>query len=226
MNTAVSLSSPNTLAPLSKDWNETVNDYFANQPTTSQACFYPCLYSSQIIRSQSDITLIPFPDIQRGSGRYWAFKLLAAFVYACVPLYIFGGIILLFQRYVVDHQSKDESIFASMKNQFDTLGGMPLTIKVVLEFIFVSFQAYALVFSPLVVVFVTFAEFSLSLDPESESMRHVGQWQPLVSVALVVVAALLSEYSQEFQWLASGRKGEHRDPEGRTELYQSMRLGS
>ncbi len=63
-----------------------------------------------------------------------------------------------------------------------------MTIKVVLEFIFVSFQAYALVFSPLVVVvFVIFAEFSLSLDPEAESMRHVGQWQPLVSVALVVV---------------------------------------
>jgi len=227
MNTADSLSSPSTLAPLSKDWNETVNDYFANQPTTSQACFYPCLYSSQIIRSQSDITMIPFPDVQPGSGRYWAFKLLAAFVYACVPLYMVGSIILLFQRYFVDHKLKDESMFTSMKDQFDTLRGMPLTIKVVLEFIFVSFQAYALVFSPLVVVvFVIFAEFSLSLDPEAESMRHVGQWQPLVSVALVVVAAFLSKYSQELKWLTFWRKEEHRDLEGPTELYQSMRLGS
>ena len=226
MNTADSLSSPSTLAPLGNDWNETVHDYFANQPTTSQACFYPCLYSSQILRSQSDITMIPFPDVQPGSGRYWAFKLLAAFVYACVPLYIVGGVILLFQRYFVDHTSKDESMFTSIKGRLDTLGGMPLTIKVVLEFIFVSFQAYALVFSPLVVVvFVIFAEFSLSLDPEAESMRHVGQWQPLVSVALVVIAALLSKYSQELKWLAFWRKGEHRDLGEPTELYQSLRVG-
>ena len=63
---------------------------------------------------------------------------------------------------------------------------------------FVSFQAYALVFAPVVIfVFVIFEEYSLSLDPESESMRHVGQWQPLVSVALVVVAALLSKYNDD-----------------------------
>lgn len=68
-----------------------------------------------------------------------------------------------------------------------------MTPEAWLEFVFVCFQAYNLVFAPfVVVVFVIFTEFSLSLDPESESFRHVGQWQPLVSVWLAGIAALLS----------------------------------
>lgn len=101
-----------------------------------------------------------------------------------------------------------------------------MTPKTVLEFVFVCFQAYALVFAPFVmVVFVIFAEFSLSVDPESESIRHVGQWQPLVSVGLVGIAALLSKYSEEFDRLGLWQ-AEEEDSDSPTELFQSMRLGT
>lgn len=68
--------------------------------------------------------------------------------------------------------------------------------------------------------------YSLSLDPESESMRHVGQWQPLVSVALVVVTALLSNYNEELENFAFWQKKEGKNPYESTKLYESMRHGS
>jgi hypothetical protein len=57
-------------------------------------------------------------------------------------------------------------------------------------------------------------------------MRHVGQWQPLVSVALVVVAALLSKYNEELENIAFWQKKERKNPDKPTELYESMRRGS
>jgi hypothetical protein len=57
-------------------------------------------------------------------------------------------------------------------------------------------------------------------------MRHVGQWQPLVSVALVVVAALLSKYNEELENFAFWQKKEGKNPDEPTELYESMRRGS
>lgn len=98
-----------------------------------------------------------------------------------------------------------------------------MTPEAWLEFVFVCFQAYNLVFAPfVVVVFVIFTEFSLSLDPESESFRHVGQWQPLVSVWLAGIAALLSKYSEEFDRLGLWQ-AEEEDPDSPTELFQSTR---
>ena len=192
INITDSLSIPNTLPPLDSDWNQTISNFFNNQSTASTSCVYPCLYSSQILHSPSDITVILYPIVQAGSSRYWAFKILEALVYACVPLYIVGGIILLLHKRFWDHSPKNQSALLSMRNHFIALASGPMTPKAGLEFVFVCFQAYALVFAPFVmVVFVIFAEFSLSLDPESESIRHVGQWQPLLSVGLVGIAALL-----------------------------------
>jgi hypothetical protein len=219
-------SIPDPLPPLGKDWNETIRVYFDTHTAGSKGCFLPCLYSTQILRSPTDITVFPFPRVQTGSRRYWAFKILAALVYACVPLYIIGGIILLLHKRFSDHSPKEQPAFISMRNRFIALASSPVSPKVVMEFVFVSFQAYALMFAPLVmVIFVIFAELSLSLDPESESIRHVGQWQPLVSVVLVGIAALLSKYSEGFDRIGSWWKKEKRH-DGPTELYQSMRLGS
>jgi hypothetical protein len=216
----------NTLPLLGDDWNQTINNFFNSQPTTSKSCFYPCLYSSQILHSPSDITITLYPIVQAGSSRYWAFKILEALVYACVPLYIVGGIILLLHKRFWDHSPKDESALLSMRNRFIALASGLMTPKTGLEFVFVCFQAYALVFAPFVmVVFVIFAEFSLSLDPESESIRHVGQWQPLVSVGLVGIAALLSRYSDKIDLLGLWQADEE-DPDSPTELFQSMRVGA
>ena len=219
-------SIPNMLPPLGNDWNQTINNFFDNQPTTSKSCFYPCLYSSQILHSPSDIYVYLYPIVQAGSSRYWAFKILEALVYACVPLYIVGGIILLLHKRFRDHSPNNQSALLSMRNRFVALASGTMTPKTVLEFVFVCFQAYALVFAPFVmVVFVIFAEFSLSVDPESESIRHVGQWQPLVSVGLVGIAALLSKYSEEFDRLGLWQ-AEEEDSDSPTELFQSMRLGT
>jgi hypothetical protein len=50
-----------------------------------------------------------------------------------------------------------------------------MTIKVALEFLVVSFQTYVLIFAPLVVIiFVIFEEYSLSLDPEYDV--YVTRW--------------------------------------------------
>ena len=77
-------SIPNTLPLLGDNWNQTINNFFNSQPATSKSCFYPCLYSSQILHSPSDITVILYLIVQAGSSRYWAFKILEALVYACV----------------------------------------------------------------------------------------------------------------------------------------------
>jgi hypothetical protein len=153
------LSTPNTYPPLGSDWNATIHGYISEDSTSSHLCFYPCLYSSQILRSQSDITIVPFPDVQPGSRRYWTFKILSACLYACIPLYITGGIVLLLHRRFLDQNSNNLSTFRSMKVRFDSLRSSPVTVKVAVKFVFVSFQIFALVFAAVViVVVVVFAE--------------------------------------------------------------------
>jgi hypothetical protein len=180
------------------EWNSTIYDFFTKQSTATGDCFYPCVHSSQMLRSPSDITLIAFPEAKPGSRIYWAFKLLSAIVYSCVPLYIVGGFVLLAHKHLADRDSGDQPTIRVIKAHLVALVEKRLTFKVALEFVFWAFQAYALVFAPVVIVFfVAFAEYSLSLDPSSESIRHVGQWQPLVSVGLVLAAALLQKYNDE-----------------------------
>ena len=189
--------SPSQAYGSERGWNSTFHEFFAKQSTAIGDCFYPCVYSTQILRSRSDITLITFPEAQPGSRMYWAFKLLSAIVYSCVPLYIVGGFALLAHKRLADQDSKDQSTFRAIKSRLAALVEKPLTFKVALEFVFFAFQAYSLVFAPVVmVIFVAFAEYSLSLDPSSESIRHVGQWQPLLSVGLVLAAALLGKYNE------------------------------
>jgi hypothetical protein len=86
------ISMPKAYPLLGSDWCTTVDNYFSKQSTTTQSFLYPCLYSSQTLRSQSDTALILFPDVQPRSRIYWTFKIPTAFVYVCVPLYIAGGI--------------------------------------------------------------------------------------------------------------------------------------
>jgi hypothetical protein len=111
------LSLPSSFSQTSfrgRDWNSTIHEFFSKQSTATGDCFYPCVYSSQILRSRSDITLITFPEAQPGSKMYWAFKLLSAIVYACVPLYIVGGFVLLAHKHLADLDSEDQPIFRAI----------------------------------------------------------------------------------------------------------------
>jgi hypothetical protein len=115
-------------------------------------------------------------------------------------------LVLLLHKLFVNQEWRGQSTFRFMEARFIALQHRPMTVKVFLEFMFISFQAYSLLFAPVVmIIFVVFAEYSIGLDPESESIRHIGQWQPLVSVGLVVIAALLSKYNGKLKKFAIWR---------------------
>jgi hypothetical protein len=200
------ISSPS--GGLAADWNTTVWNYFNATHTAPSTCFYPCYHSSQVLRSQSDIEVIAFPHLPPSGSRYKAFKILAALVYACVPLNILTGLCLFSLQTVGNHRPSQFLNLRSIQNSMDSLTESPLTKFSIVYFLLVVTQVYALIFAPVMVaVFIVFAEFSLSLDPESESIRHVGQWQPLVAVTLILIAALLGKYSDKFKTYLSRNRG-------------------
>ena len=74
--------------------------------------------------------------------------------------------------------------------------------------------------------FWAFAEYSLSLDAESESMRDIGQRQPLVTSALAMLGALGSRYRDKLERFILWQEKERKDPDEPTELYENMRRES
>jgi hypothetical protein len=180
---------------LPNSWNESLTQFFGQSSASTLNCFYPCGASSQLLRRQSEIEVIPFPAVRYGSSEYWTFYILVDVVYGCVPTTILASVSLFLLKVCGMIPACETVGYPSLLRNLDALASSPITRKMVYQILIIVLQIYALIVTPVVLfIFVILAEWSLSFDPESESMQHVGQWAPLVGVALILVAAFLSRY--------------------------------
>lgn len=177
---------------LAANWNDSVWDFLRNSNVTSYgtACFYPCLGSNQVIRDQTDILIMNLLELEDKISKNSAYYILALAVSAITPLTVVAGLALfLGQRsgYFPGPESPTFSGYASLLRN----------LRVINEnwkkhFLIICLQLYALVIVPiLLVLFIAFMEWTLVVDPLLGSIRHVGQWNPLVSIGFVIVVVVL-----------------------------------
>ncbi|KAI9761905.1 MAG: hypothetical protein M1840_001521 [Geoglossum simile] len=180
---------------LPTSWNKSVAQFFKQNSTSDLNCFYPCAASFQLLRQQSEIQIIPFPAVRNHSPEYWALYILVNIVYGCMPVTILACISLFILRFCSTTPTSETLGYRSILRNLDILASSPINRKMAYQMLLVMLQVYALVITPLILLtFVALAEWSISFDPESESIQHIGQWAPLVGVALVLVGAFLSKY--------------------------------
>ena len=204
LNNSLPISNPNSQSV--GDWNSTVWRFFDSHTPSVLMCFYPCYHSSQVLHSQSDITVIAFPEILPPSSRYWTFKIISAVVYGCMPQNIVACLLLVALRSYSRNDAHPRKLVSphSILADLNSLSDAPITRASISAFLSVAVQIYAMFLAPVIaLIFVVFSEWSLTLDPNSESFRHVGQWQPLVAVALVLIAAIIAKYSEALSKFAN-----------------------
>ena len=179
---------------LTNTWNESVWLFFESTAPTSLGphCFYPCLASYQPLRSQSDIQIQIFPDIQSQGTSYTIYYGGSMLIYGIFPLTVISGLALFFGqafRLLPGPNSPEFSGFLSLRNNFSNLGtsgkkGILIT----------TLQIYALVVTPfLLIIFIVLVEWTLAMDIASEDIQHVGQWSTVLGTGLVFLAVMLTE---------------------------------
>lgn len=182
---------------LGDTWNQTIWSFFNTPGQAATRCFYPCLASSEILRDQPEIQIIPFSSLQIAGPGFTIYSVLAAVTWGALPLTALAGCLLVVGQWKGWFEAAESPPFAGYASLWENLrpsdGGGPrqtgfksLTMVTVL-------QVYALIITPLlIVVLIVFMEWSLAVYPPSETAWHVGQWSPLVGIGFVAIAMLVS----------------------------------
>lgn len=175
----------NPINTINNSWNETIWSYFNSQNPLLPSCIYPCLNANELLRQPGDARIIEFLDINPSMRMYWVMDLATAIIYGCIPLSILLSLALLVLR-LRGHTSPgwdlDSTTHHSWKDKLPhyTLWAINVYGKILTPFVFV--------------VFLSWAEWIISYDLQSEPMQFVGQWAPLVGAALVFIAAVVGRY--------------------------------
>jgi len=164
------------------DWNSTIWKHFFQDPKDFRDCIYPCFYTTAILRSQDEVTAIPFSDILPSNPRYWGFVFIKAMAYVCVPctmLLCLGVLVLrLFD-------------FSTSVSTLGPTKQRPKSIRYLVGLI----NCYGMIITPITLLaFVIWVELAIRLDIQSETYHHVGQWTPLVYFGLVVTSAFVGQF--------------------------------
>jgi hypothetical protein len=182
------------VASLKGDWNSTIWTHFSTGNSTFRECVYPCFNTGEILRSQDQITAIPFPEISPSNPQYWGVGITAALVYVCVPLTILFSLALLILN--IGGFSVPSWDFA-LRIKDKAEGRYKLAFRILAWVI----NAYAKILTPLIlVVFVIWVEWTITLDIQSETYRDVGQWTPVVYFGLVVISAFIGRFWKAYRW--------------------------
>lgn len=170
---------------LDANWNDTVWAYFSNQDTAYAGCIYPCLNADEVLRQPGDLSVVRFFDLRPPNPLYWGMDIVSAVIYGCVPLSIFFSFVILILR-LRGHTSADWDFGSSLREEWRTwlknfsIGAINIYGKILTPFVFVFFLVWV--------------EWIIAYDLQSESMKAVGQWAPLVGVSLALVAAVVGKY--------------------------------
>ncbi|KAK7937954.1 uncharacterized protein PG986_014822 [Apiospora aurea] len=185
---------------LGRDWNKTIWTIFdRSDQTMDQNCFYPCLASSQMMRDQSDIQIIPFTRLQIAGGPgHTVYMLMTVITWGALPLTVLTGFVLVTGQWAGWFPPADSPPFAGYASLWDNLrpssGEESVSHRADIKSVALTvLQVYALIITPILMVVLTvFMEWSLTVYPPSETVWHVGQWSPLVGVGFVFIAILVS----------------------------------
>ncbi|KAK8092006.1 hypothetical protein PG997_002367 [Apiospora hydei] len=158
---------------LGQDWNETIWSFFDRSgQTTDQNCFYPCLASSQMMRDQSDIQIIPFSSLKiaGGPGRT-VYMLMTVITWGALPLTVLAGFVLVAGQWVGWFPPADSPPFAGNASLWNNLrpssGEESVSKRTDIKSVTLAvLQVYALIVTPiLMVVLIVFMEWSLTVYP-------------------------------------------------------------
>ncbi|PVH68834.1 hypothetical protein DL98DRAFT_578632 [Cadophora sp. DSE1049] len=170
---------------INQSWNNTVWTYFENQNPAFPGCIYPCLNANELLRQSGDLIVVRFLDLRPPNPLYWGMNVISAIIYGCVPLSILFSFVIMILRLrgrksaEWDFDSTHETRWRTRLRNF-SIGAVNIYGKILSPFVFV--------------VFLVWVEWIISYDLQSESMQEVGQWAPLVGVALAMIAAVVGKY--------------------------------
>lgn len=202
------------------DWNSTIWNHFLGDEPTFRKCMYPCFNTGEILRGQDQVTIIPFPEILPSNPQYWGVCFTAALVYGCVPLtMLFCLAVLILNLCGFSAPSSDFALRIKEKSNRRHKFAFQCFVWVI--------NVYAKVLTPLIVIiFLTWVEWTITLDIQSETYRDVGQWTQVVYFGLVVISALIGRFWNEIGTLWKVhrmRLREYKNENVLTSLLKSMR---
>ncbi|KAH7354744.1 hypothetical protein BKA65DRAFT_581228, partial [Rhexocercosporidium sp. MPI-PUGE-AT-0058] len=191
-------------------WNDTMWTYFHEQNPSLAGYLYPCLSANNILPQPGALTIVRFFDVETTSPLYWGMNIISAIIYGCVPLSIFFSVVIPILRFQ-GHKSAEWIFDPTRKTSWRS------RLK---NFSIGAVNIYGKILSPFVfIVFLVWVEWIISYDLQAETMQEVGQWAPLVGVALSLVAAVIGKYWPRVSTAWDQRKMSRGD--GYIELFDS-----
>lgn len=198
------------------DWNSSIWNHFTKDGATYLGCVYPCFGTQQLLRSQSEMAAITFPELLPSNAQYWGVYLIAAIVYGCVPatmLLCLAVLILNLAGFTVSspapHEKSKFLAYLQFEEQFAICSRSDLALrlkgehkgKLAFNLLVLGINAYAMILTPLILIaFVIWIEWTLTLDIQAEVYQDVGQWTPPLYFGLVIVSAFVGRF-----WNKAGR---------------------
>ncbi len=170
---------------INDSWNETIWIYFETQQASLPSCLYPCLSATELLRQVGDPRVVKFLNVAPPSALFWGLDITTAMIYGCVPLSILFCFIILVLR-LRGHRSIGWD-FESYEPDDRRTKTLRISVWAV--------NIYGLILTPFIFcVFLVWVEWVIYYNLQSELMQLVGQWAPLVGVALVFISAIVGRY--------------------------------